>query len=226
MRTVIRHRSAASAAPPGFAPLVRVALLLALSIAPLGAWCQIYTGTSEQSGAIVLSNYATDEARVLLMAAPVAASGEVAPAMPAPRTGTASLRPLPAELHRIIDAAATRASVSPQLIRAVMEAESHFEPAAVSNRGAIGLMQLLPTTAKRFGALDPFDPAQNVTAGAAYLRWLMEYFGHDLELVLAGYNAGEQAVVRAGRKIPPYAETRAYVKRVMANLQRDATGLL
>ena len=87
-------------------------------------------------------------------------------------------------------------------------------------------MQLLPSTAKRFGASDPFDPAQNVAAGTAYMKWLMNFFGDDLELALAGYNAGEQAVVRAGRKVPPYIETRAYVKKVMATLRRAESAQL
>jgi soluble lytic murein transglycosylase-like protein len=188
---------------------------------PALAQCQIYTGTSNDSGAVVLSNFATSEASILLMPAP-AVTGLPALVVAKANPRDAGSR-ISADLHRIIDSAASRAAISPQLIRAVIDAESHYESAAVSRRGAIGLMQLLPSTARRFGADDPFDPAQNVSAGAAYLKWLMAFFGDDLELVLAGYNAGEQAVVRAGRKVPPYAETQAYVKKVMATLQQ--TGL-
>jgi soluble lytic murein transglycosylase-like protein len=198
----------------------RAVVLFVLIAAPIDAWCQIYTGTSSQSGSIVLSSFATDDAKVLLMPAASVSGKDGLVALRPPRSSVAGRdKPLPAELRGIIDVAASRSAVSPRLIRAVMEAESRFEPAAVSSRGAIGLMQLLPDTAKRFGAADPFDPMQNVAAGAAYLRWLMAYFGDDLELVLAGYNAGEQAVVKAGRRIPPFAETQSYVKKVMARLQ-------
>ena len=207
-----------------FVALVRQAAVAAAVVLPALAQCQIYTGTSTESGAIVLSSFASNEASHLLMPAPLPPPG----ALPAAVTASAHAASprISADLHRIIESAASRQAISPQLIRAVIGAESNYEPKAVSNRGAIGLMQLLPDTAKRFGAQDPFDPAQNVSAGAAYLKWLMAFFGDDLELVLAGYNAGEQAVVRAGHKIPPYAETRAYVKKVMANLQRGATGIL
>ena len=206
-----------------FVALFRRTAVLAAVVLPTLAQCQIYAGTSSESGAIVLSSFASNDASHLLMPAPpppgaVAATAVANAQAPGPR--------ISADLHRIIDSAASRSAISPQLIRAVIGAESNYEPRAVSSRGAIGLMQLLPDTAKRFGAQDPFDPVQNVSAGAAYLKWLMGFFGEDLELVLAGYNAGEQAVVRAGRKVPPYAETRAYVKKVMATLQRGAADML
>ena len=207
-----------------FVALLRRTAVLGVVVLPTLAQCQIYAGTSSESGAIVLSSFASNDASHLLMPAPSQSPGPLAPTAaanvqaPGPR--------ISADLHRIIDSAASRSAISPQLIRAVIGAESNYEPRAVSSRGAIGLMQLLPDTAKRFGAQDPFDPVQNVSAGAAYLKWLMGFFGEDLELVLAGYNAGEQAVVRAGRKVPPYAETRAYVKKVMATLQRGAADML
>lgn len=207
-----------------FLALVRWVALLAAVALPTLAQCQIYAGTSSDSGAVVLSSFASSEASHLLMPAPPPPPGVAAPtAVVNAQTATPRIS---ADLHRIIDSAASRSDISPQLIRAVIGAESNYEPRAVSSRGAIGLMQLLPDTAKRFGAQDPFDPVQNVSAGAAYLKWLMGFFRDDLELVLAGYNAGEQAVVRAGHKVPPYAETRAYVKKVMATLQRDTTGIL
>jgi len=87
---------------------------------------------------------------------------------------------------------------------------------AVSKRGASGLMQLMPETAKRYGVADIFDPKQNIRAGAQYLRDLLKMFNNDLRLVLAAYNAGEKAVVRHGSKIPPYPETAAYVPKVLA----------
>jgi soluble lytic murein transglycosylase-like protein len=125
----------------------------------------------------------------------------------------------PAELHRLIADVAAQVQIAPELLHAVIAAESSYNPRALSSRGAIGLMQLLPATARRFGASDPYVARQNVLAGASYLKWLMAQFHNDLELVLAAYNAGEQAVVRAGHRIPPYAETQAYVPRVLAYLR-------
>ena len=118
------------------------------------------------------------------------------------------------------DAAITRAAgaakVRPELVRAVIVVESGFNPRAISRRGAIGLMQLLPATARRYGAFNAFDPEQNILAGAHYLADLIARYGSDkLELVLAAYNAGENAVERYGRRIPPYKETRAYVPNVL-----------
>lgn len=100
------------------------------------------------------------------------------------------------------------------LVLAVIEAESAFNPQAVSPKNAMGLMQLIPATAARFGVEDPFDPLQNLHGGMAYLRWLLAFFQGDVSLALAGYNAGEGAVQRFGG-IPPYAETRAYVTTIM-----------
>ncbi|MEE4379407.1 MAG: lytic transglycosylase domain-containing protein [Candidatus Competibacteraceae bacterium] len=102
-----------------------------------------------------------------------------------------------------------------QLIRAIIQAESSGKRRAVSPKGAQGLMQLMPATAKRFGVTDPFDPAQNIEAGTRYMAWLLDKFDNNLKLALAGYNAGENAVVRYGNTIPPYPETRQYVKRVL-----------
>lgn len=104
--------------------------------------------------------------------------------------------------------------IQPLFVLAVMKAESNFDLRAVSPRNAQGLMQLIPETAKRFNVKDAFDPEQNVRGGLSYLRWLLAYFRGRVPLVLAGYNAGEKAVVRY-RGIPPYPETRDYVRRVM-----------
>jgi soluble lytic murein transglycosylase-like protein len=115
----------------------------------------------------------------------------------------------------LIDDAARRARVPGALLRAVIGIESAFDPKAVSSKGAQGLMQLLPATAARYGVLDPFEPADNVRGGARYLSDLLKRYGNDLELALAAYNAGEDAVDRSGRAIPPFAETRAYVPAVL-----------
>lgn len=105
--------------------------------------------------------------------------------------------------------------VSPALVLALISVESAGQVQAESHAGAVGLMQLMPATAERFGVTDRTDPAQNIKGGVAYLAWLMDHFGHDPVLVLAGYNAGEGAV-RNNNGVPPYNETRNYVPKVLA----------
>lgn len=179
--------------------------------------CQIYAGRSAESGAIVLSNFMSSETSNVLIADPAAKSS-----LPATYRSEGTMSKLASsELQKRVESIALRSSVSPALLHAVIAAESNYDVHAVSSRGAMGLMQLMPATAKRFGAVDPFDPEQNIAAGASYLKWLMAMFRDDLELVLAAYNAGEQAVIKAGRRIPPYPETQAYVKKVMTTLRHD-----
>ena len=120
-----------------------------------------------------------------------------------------------AQYDSIIERAAIAAAVEPNLLRAVIVVESGFNSRAVSKRGAIGLMQLMPATASRFGVSNPYDPKQNVHAGARYLKFLMDRFGQNVRLALAAYNAGEEAVERNGRQIPPFTETMAYVPKVL-----------
>ena len=115
----------------------------------------------------------------------------------------------------IIEHAALSAAVESNLLRAVIVVESGFNSQAVSKRGAVGLMQLMPATASRFGVSNPYDARQNVHAGARYLKFLIDRFGHDVRLALAAYNAGEEAVARNGGQIPPFSETMAYVPRVL-----------
>ncbi|WP_005033143.1 transglycosylase SLT domain-containing protein [Holophaga foetida] len=118
------------------------------------------------------------------------------------------------ELLALVDEIATAEGVDPFLARAIIQAESAFNYRARSRVGALGLMQLMPQTAQRFGVLDPFDPRQNISGGTKYLRWLLNRFKGDTTKVVAAYNAGEGAVERHGG-IPPYKETRAYVPRVL-----------
>lgn len=117
------------------------------------------------------------------------------------------------EFDHHIEAAAALHHLDPNLVKAVIKAESDFDRWAVSSKGAQGLMQLWPPTARRFGVSDPFDARQNIFAGTQYLRILLDMFQGDLSLALAGYNAGENAVRRYGG-IPPYRETRNYVRKV------------
>lgn len=115
----------------------------------------------------------------------------------------------------IIENAAKAVALEPNLLRAVIVVESGFNVRAMSKRGAMGLMQLMPATAARFGISDSFDPRQNISAGARYLKFLLNRFGQNVSLALAAYNAGEDAVDRSGGQIPPYTETMAYVPRVL-----------
>jgi soluble lytic murein transglycosylase-like protein len=107
------------------------------------------------------------------------------------------------------------------LLHAVIKAESNYNPDAVSHKGAVGLMQLMPETARRFGVADARDPSANVLGGARYLKTLLAMFDADLALALAAYNAGPAAVLRSGRAVPPYAETQRYVPRVLELYRRE-----
>ena len=109
-----------------------------------------------------------------------------------------------------------RNGIDPLLIYSQMHQESSFKPKAISNKGARGLMQLMPATAIRFGVTDIYNPRQNIEGGVKYMRWLMDTFGNDVNLALAGYNAGEGAVMKYGNQIPPYSETQEYVRRISA----------
>ncbi len=144
---------------------------------------------------------------------------------PAPRPAPSPLNLLdthdipPGPFGALIYEVAARYSLNPHLVAAIVRVESSFNPRALSRKGACGLMQLLPETARRFGLRrkDLFDPAKNLDAGARYLRWLADRFGHDPVRVLAAYNAGEGAVERYGG-VPPFKETRRYVDRIFSML--------
>ncbi len=133
---------------------------------------------------------------------------------PAGTAGRASIA-APKDIGRIVHEIAPKHGVDPNLVLAVIKVESNFQVRAVSPKAAQGLMQLIPATAERFGVRDSFKPRENIRGGVRYLRWLLDHFGGDLSLVLAGYNAGERAVKKHGG-IPPYAETKAYVRKVMS----------
>lgn len=129
--------------------------------------------------------------------------------------------PEPAMWHALVAEVAQRHGFEAALLHAVIRVESAYDPAARSPKGALGLMQVMPATGARFGAVYPsqlLDPAVNVDVGARYLRWLSSRFGDRLDLVLAAYNAGEGAVKRYGNRVPPYPETEAYVRRVTSVL--------
>lgn len=146
----------------------------------------------------------------------IAARGRVITSQPKPAPRLSQSQSQRRELyHHLVLANARRYGLSPSLLHAVIRAESAYNPTAVSRAGAQGLMQLMPGTAARYGVRDSFDPAENIRGGSAYLRDLLDMFGQDVKLALAGYNAGEGAVIKHGRQIPPYAETQDYVRKVL-----------
>lgn len=124
------------------------------------------------------------------------------------------------EIDSYIEDSSALYNVDPLLIYAQMNQESSFKRKATSHKGASGLMQLMPDTAKRFGAKNIYNPKQNIKAGVKYMRWLLDKFGGDVRLALAGYNAGEGAVRKYGNQIPPYRETKNYVARIMAHYEQ------
>lgn len=123
----------------------------------------------------------------------------------------------------MISRVAREQQLHPELLHAVVRVESAYNPRAVSSKGAVGLMQLMPATAERFGVSDREDPQQSLTGGARYLRELLALFDDDVNLALAAYNAGENAVIRNGNSIPPYRETQDYVRKV-THLYQQQTG--
>ena len=165
--------------------------------------------------------------RVRLTANVSPAAPEAAPATLRPATGTRPRTVSTAagqsldgyttgdpEVDGYIVTSARRYGVDPVLIYAIMHRESAFKKRALSHKGASGLMQLMPATARRFGVTSIFDPRQNIDAGARYMRFLLDRFDGSIPLALAGYNAGEGAVEKYGRRVPPYSETREYVRRI------------
>jgi len=145
-----------------------------------------------------------------------AGKSEMAPTIP-----VAASKPTP-EINSLVEQTADRFQVDPQLVDAIIKVESQYDPLAISNKGAMGLMQLIPETAQRFGVANPFDPKDNIEGGVNYLKHLLDMFGGDLPRSLAAYNAGEGAVQRFGG-VPSYSETQDYVRKV-TDLYQSASG--
>jgi soluble lytic murein transglycosylase-like protein len=186
--------------------LLRVAALVVagLTLVPSAADAQIYAWR-DANGTLVLSDRELNAPTKIY---------EV-PGAPSYRTTTADARPAAApRFDDIVVAHAQRHSLRPELVRAVIQVESGYNPSATSPKGAMGLMQLMPATARELGVRNPYDPEENIRGGTAYLRQLLDRYDGNEQLALAAYNAGSGAVDRYGRTVPPYRETRDYVRRV------------
>lgn len=134
-----------------------------------------------------------------------------------PTVAAAQVPAPPADIEAAVERIAAEQSLAPDLIHSVIRTESNYNPLAVSPKGALGMMQLIPATALRFGVSDVFDPVKNIEGGARYLKYLLDLFGGNYVLALAAYNAGEAAVARYGG-VPPYAETHQYVRSVAKHM--------
>ncbi len=185
--------------------------IVALSVTSADA--QIYAWR-DAAGHMVLSDKPrTDGGEVQTFAVARAASVKV----------TRPSSPKAARFDAIIDEHAEAAGVSADLVRAVIQVESAFNPLAVSPKGAMGLMQLMPATATELGVGNPFDPSQNIGGGVRYLKRLLARYDDRVELALAAYNAGPGAVDRYGQQVPPYRETRDYVKKITRDRRTSST---
>jgi len=200
--------------------MVRGALIAALLcvLTPSLAHAQLYSW-KDPSGRLIISDRPQDPAAKTLAIAYVgSAYGVTRPAAAATPTGTTGILPRRAtQYDDLIAEHANRHDLSPDFVRAVIQAESAFNPYARSPKGAMGLMQLMPATAAEYRVLNAYNPAENIRAGVAYLKSLLTRFNDDVSLALAAYNAGPKAVEKYGNTVPPYKETRNYVSRIRAN---------
>jgi soluble lytic murein transglycosylase-like protein len=172
-------------------------------------WKPVPTPTA---GAMTAARSAAQEVATFVGAKPATAAPE-ATINPGYRDLARGRAVTNAEVDKAIEQAAVRHKIDPNLVRAVIKVESNFNPRAVSKKGAMGLMQLMPATARSLNVTNPFDPAQNVDAGVRHLKSLLNNFGGNVPLSLAAYNAGERAVLRH-RAVPEFAETKSYVRQI------------
>ena len=160
---------------------------------------------------------------VIVTSKPVAHAAVAAPAAVSHSVSAAPVSkpaPSPQALHDAVDRVAAQEALPPVLVHSVIKAESNYNPMAVSPKGAMGLMQLMPDTARRFGVTDIFDPLDNLQGGARYLHYLLDLYNGNYTLAVAAYNAGEAAVDKYG-SVPPFTETRNYVVQVRRNIERS-----
>jgi soluble lytic murein transglycosylase-like protein len=179
-------------------------VLLAASAAPASA--QIYSWRDAEGLLVVSDRPRIDQGEMTTYTVPRSTAVRAT----APAAGSAR----PSVFDEVIEEQATAHGVAPELVRAVIQVESGFNTLAVSDKGAMGLMQLMPATARELGVSNPFHAEENIRGGVAYLRQLLDRYDSNVELALAAYNAGPGSVARYGGAVPPYRETQAYVKKV------------
>lgn len=192
---------------------VMAGVLIVISLGPgaAGPLCADVFQSVDTHGVVHLTNVPTTSGYHVMIRAPRLSPIDIAPGR------RLSGKSIP--YSKVVTKVAQEQNLDQALLHAVIAAESGYNPQAVSSVGAVGLMQLMPATAQHYGVFDRTDPEANILAGARYLHDLMHRFHNDLPLVLAAYNAGENAVIHYGNHIPPYPETQQYVPRVL-NLYR------
>jgi hypothetical protein len=189
-------------------------MLLTFCVMSNPAQCDIYSFT-DANGTPNFSNVPTDDRYVLTLRTEVPNEEPKKLAETFVQKSNEINRAQQKTLTTEINRAALIYHLDPALLYAVIATESGFEANAVSRKGAMGLMQLMPETARRYGVTDPFNPAQNIQAGTQHLNNLLKRFGNNLNLALAAYNSGEINVLKYGTRIPPFPETKAYVPKVI-----------
>jgi soluble lytic murein transglycosylase-like protein len=182
---------------------------------PAVSWCADVYRSESADGVVRFATQPLDDSYVLFLRDPARVAAPDAPPSAAPAAMTARQ----AALEPHIASLARKHGVDAALVRAVIEVESGFNPKAVSKKGAVGAMQLMPATGARYGVTQREDPAQNIDGGIRYLKDLLARHDGNVALALAAYNAGEGAVARHGKSIPPYKETMLYVPAVLARMQ-------
>jgi soluble lytic murein transglycosylase-like protein len=189
--------------------MLRIALLATLlcGLTPTLAHAQLYSW-KDANGRLVISDQPKDPGAKTYAVAYIGNGYAVTKQVVSSRA---------TDYDTLIAQHATQHALSPDFVRAVIQAESAFNPHARSPKGAMGLMQLMPSTAAEYRVTNAYDPAQNIRAGVAYLKSLMTRFNDNVSLALAAYNAGPGAVEKYGNTVPPYKETRSYVARIKAN---------
>lgn len=200
--------------------IVRMGLLVCCVMQ--SAWGDVYSYVDD-NGTTHLSNFKSGLRHEIVVASETRVPGD----MP----GIKTLGPVTnrmagkADYDGVVAQVAQTYGLESALLHAVISVESRYNPVAVSRKGAAGMMQLMPDTARRYGVADAFNPAQNIEGGARYLRDLLTMFNSDVGLALAAYNAGENAVLKYGNRIPPYRETKDYVPRVLGFYRKYQSSL-
>jgi soluble lytic murein transglycosylase-like protein len=189
--------------------LVKIFIFIC-ACAPYSAWADVYIDLS-QADEISIGNAEPEKYYAIRIEEPIAAQALVLPDLDKQKNTATSQLPY----HQEVLLAANETAIEPALIHAVIATESQHNAHAKSNKGALGLMQLMPATARRFNVKDRNDPRQNILAGSRYLRELLNLYQGDLKLTLAAYNAGPGAVQKYSNQIPPYKETMRYVPKVL-----------